>query len=101
MSVEKEPFHSHSDFFVPKDETSGVVFGHLHGTDGMSGDEIRHRVAEEHGVDPSDVSVVNTQTGEISTAPQPTGERRSRSYGFTKWNAPWEPAGPSGNPNLN
>lgn len=99
MSKEHEEFHSHPLFHLPTSDTSGVEVGHIHGTQGMSPDEIRHRVADEHGKDPSEVTLFNAATGEVSRAPEQFG--RSRSYGFSKWGATWEPTGPGANPSLN
>lgn len=97
---EKEPFSAHTDFILPTGGDDGTVVGHLHGTEGMSPDEVRHRTAEEHGVDPSIVTIIDRNTGEVNTAPRGEG-RSSRSWGFSKWGANWEPTGPKGNPNLN
>lgn len=100
MSFEKEPFHAHPDFMVSLGEDPPAVIGHIHGSEGMSPDEMRHRVADEHGADPADISVINHVTGEVTSAP--SGDyRRPTSWGFSKWGAKWEPTGPKGDPNLN
>jgi hypothetical protein len=101
MSAEHDSFYSHLDGFIPRDESSGVAFGHLHGQEGMSADEIRHRIADQHDVDPGDVTVTGVNGGEISRAPHDSQSRTSRSFGFSKWGANWEPTGPGGDPSLN
>lgn len=100
MSHEKEPFHAHPDFTIPYGEDSEAVVGHIHGSEGMSPDEMRHRVAEEQGADPADIRVFDPNTGEVSSAPR-GNYRQTRNWGFSKWGANWEPAGPQGDPNLN
>ena len=100
MSHEKQPFQAHNDIAIPKSEDSAIVLGHIHGSEGMSLDEVRHRTADEHGVNPADITIFDPQSGEINKGPS-KASRPTRSWGFSKWGAKWEPTGPKGGPNLN
>lgn len=104
MTHEHDNFEAHTDgFIVDEDGREMLSVGHMHGHEGMSVDEIRHRLADEKGDDPAKFIVFDPATGKPSLPPaeKSAGDQRSRSFGFSKWGAKWEPTGPKGNPNLN
>ena len=68
-----------------------ITNGHVSSLN-MSDGEIKDVLAEVHGVG----------TGNIHLQPQPSDvDGRSKSVGFQRWNSPWHPNTPKGDPNLN